>query len=396
MSEQAAIDAQVPVVVLNMHHSGLGIARNLGPLGVRVLGLTHVPDFDGNRSRWVEYRRSADSLVDPEELLEQLLGLARQLGARPVLFPTRDHDIVFMNRFRQAIDAAFVVPCVSPEALDAILNKDRLFETARSIGVAVPESVTLHASSERGMARKLSYPCICKPVYASQWRKPVIWDAVGRQKAVSVPTYDDFIAFYDRICRLDPLVTLQQWIPGGEEDLLIYGSYCGDDHAPLAFFTARKRLQYPPLLGTGIVVEARPIPEIETPARALLRALAFRGISEIEFKRDPRDGSLFLIEVNPRHWDQHRLGTAAGVNLSEAAYRDATGQSPRQMLQRSEPVLWIAEREFAGHAVRTLFGRAPLADLRKVLGARRTWSVFDTADLVPILALLGLVPAKRP
>jgi predicted ATP-grasp superfamily ATP-dependent carboligase len=96
----------------------------------------------------------------------------------------------------------------------------------------------------------------------------------------------------------------------------------GRDHKVLASFTARKRLQYPPLAGTGVVVEALPIGEIVAPSKSLLAALQFHGISEIEYKRDTRDGTLNLIEINPRHWDQHGLGTAVGVNLSEAACRD--------------------------------------------------------------------------
>ena len=62
-----------------------------------------------------------------------------------------------------------------------------------------------------------------------------------------------------RFSQLEPRVTVQEWIEGGEESLQIFGS-CTPDHEVKAFFTARKRLQYPPLAGTGIVVEALPLP----------------------------------------------------------------------------------------------------------------------------------------
>ena len=189
---------------------------------------------------------------------------------------------------------------------------------------------------------------------------------------------------------LDPLVTVQEWVEGGEENLLVFGSYCGADHEVAGYFTARKSLQYPPLAGTGIVVEALPLPQLEEPSRALLRALAFRGISEIEYKLDDRDGALYLIEVNPRHWDQHGLGTAVGVNLSELLYRDMTGQPMRAMRQSTDRVRWIAEAEYARHLARCLLGRAPWSDAGLALGASRTWAVYNPADPGPFLSLLGL------
>jgi predicted ATP-grasp superfamily ATP-dependent carboligase len=213
---------------------------------------------------------------------------------------------------------------------------------------------------------------------------------VGRQKALKVGSFEDLERFYRRFSDRDPVVSVQEWIEGGEEDLLIFGSVCSDRHEVLASFTARKRLQYPPLAGTGIVVEALPLPQLEKPSHDLLAAVKFRGISEIEYKRDRRTGKLYLIEINPRHWDQHGLGTQVGVNLSEALYRDATLQAPRAMQQGAERCLWIAEAEYARHLLRCLAGRAPLRDATLAFGARRTWTVFDRRDMRPFLSLLGI------
>ena len=73
--ERAAgsLRVDVPVVVLNTFHSGLAIARDLGRLGVRVIGLTAHKEAYGNASRWIEYRHSPDSLTQPRELLDCLL-----------------------------------------------------------------------------------------------------------------------------------------------------------------------------------------------------------------------------------------------------------------------------------------------------------------------------------
>ncbi len=275
--------------------------------------------------------------------------------------------------------------CLSPDGIDRVMNKSALLREAQRIGLSVPLAVTVSQPDEIEAAQPLRYPCLCKPVYASQWRKAGVWEAVGRQKAVRVDSFETLSAFYRGFSQLDPLVTVQEWVEGGESNLLIFGSHCSSAHEVSAFFTARKRLQYPPLIGTGIVVEAIPLPEIEEPSRRLLSALRFQGISEIEYKRDARTGQLYLIEVNPRHWDQHGLGTAVGVNLSEALYRDATGQEPRPMRQSTESRIWIAEAEYARHLARCLVGKAPWRDALLAFGAPRVWATFDWRDPRPLL-----------
>jgi len=61
---------------------------------------------------------------------------------------------------------------------------------------------------------------------------------------------------------------------------------------------------------------------------SLLRALSFHGISQVEFKHDPRDGRYKLMEVNPRLWQWHGLATATGVDLTRIAYLDLIGNPP--------------------------------------------------------------------
>jgi len=57
----------------------------------------------------------------------------------------------------------------------------------------------------------------------------------------------------------------------------------------------------------------------------LLRALRFHGVSQVEFKRDPRDGLYRLMEVNPRLWQWHGLAAACGVDIPRIAYWDLLG-----------------------------------------------------------------------
>jgi predicted ATP-grasp superfamily ATP-dependent carboligase len=57
----------------------------------------------------------------------------------------------------------------------------------------------------------------------------------------------------------------------------------------------------------------------------MLRELDFHGIAQVEWKRDPRNGALKLIEVNPRLWQWHGLTGECGAGVTEIAYWDLIG-----------------------------------------------------------------------
>jgi hypothetical protein len=70
------------------------------------------------------------------------------------------------------------------------------------------------------------------------------------------------------------------------------------------------------------------VPEFVDAALRLLRAFGYHGLSQVEFKRDARDGRYKLMEINPRLWQWHGLATACGVDLPRIAYADLTGEAP--------------------------------------------------------------------
>ena len=101
------------------------------------------------------------------------------------------------------------------------------------------------------------------------------------------------------------------------------------DGEALGVFTGRKLRQTRQHMGVCRVAEAVWVPEVAEHGLRLLRALEFHGISQVEFKLDPRTGAHKLIEVNPRLWQWHGLATACGVDLTHIAYLDlsAAGRS---------------------------------------------------------------------
>ena len=119
---------------------------------------------------------------------------------------------------------------------------------------------------------------------------------------------------------------VQELIPGGDECLYTFGSYVNEDGEALGLFSGRKLRQTPPGVGTCRVGEAVWVEEVVEQGLRLLRRVGFHGISQVEFKRDPRDGVYKLMEINPRLWQWHGLAAACGVDLPQIAYRDLLGR----------------------------------------------------------------------
>ena len=133
---------------------------------------------------------------------------------------------------------------------------------------------------------------------------------------------------YTRAEEFEPMV--QELIPGGDDTLYTVGSYLDRNGRPLGVFSGRKLRQTPPGVGTCRVGEALWVQDAVDAALRLLAAFDYVGLSQVEFKRDPRDGKFKLMEINPRLWQWHSLAAACGVDLPRIAYADLVGETPAE------------------------------------------------------------------
>src|SRR5262249_5477798 len=145
----------------------------------------------------------------------------------------------------------------------------------------------------------------------------------------------------------------------GDECLLITACFMDGDSEWVAGFNTQKLVQEPEGFGTGCIVQAVDRAELFEPAARLLKAMRFTGIAEVEYKWDAAKRTYGLIEINPRPWDQHRLGKACGVDLIYLAYCAHAGLPRPAVEKRPVGCKWIAEDGFFRAALRMLWRRDP-------------------------------------
>jgi D-aspartate ligase len=301
--------------------SGLAAIRSLGRVGVPVLGLDHRPSALGFRSRYAVPVLCPDP-QDEDQLVAFLAQLGQELDGPLPVFATHDEPLNAIARHADELGERFRYPFPLWDVLSRIQSKVAQYEAAEAAGVAVPRTRAPGSAAEaRAAAEELGYPVLVKPSSTEGFKRRF------RRQAFRCEAGDEVERTYVEAEEYQPLV--QEVIPGGDDSLFTLGSYLAADGEPLGLFCGRKLRQTPPGgIGTCRVGEAVWDEEVVDRGLTLLRALGHTGLSQVEFKRDARDGTLRLMEVNPRLWQWHGLAAACGVDLPRIAYEDLTGHRP--------------------------------------------------------------------
>ena len=355
-----------PAVVLQSSYAnGLGIIRGLGSKGVPVIALDTDPRALGFRSRYAAGMLCPDPRRDEEAFLVFLEGLGRRLPQRGVVFPTHDEYIWAVARNAARLEPWYAIPFSHWDAMRRLADKEEQLRAAWRVDVDTPRTEFVRSAADlAGAAADLEFPAIFKPVeslaFKERFARPVL----------RIETRAELEQVYERVNDCGTLM-LQEIVPGGDDELWSVGSYLDACCEPLAVFTGRKLRQHPRQFGTARFAESAWMPELADAGVRLLKELGFHGVSQVEFKRDPRDGRFRLMEVNARHWLWHSLSTACGVNLSLCAYRDAIGRpftAPRQ----SDGRKWImSSRDLPDTLRETLrHETSPVEWLRSLPGTR--------------------------
>lgn len=377
-------------VVTYMSYSGLGIVRGLGRRGIPVFALDPDRTQIGMTSRFCRARVVPRLEEHEEEHLDVLVGLARSLPEKPVLFPTGDDTVLCYARHEASLQKYFHFTGPPAEIVRKTATKDALFTTARELGIPVPETHAPGSRDEvRALAGMIPYPCVIKPARPSSWHRRAVQHSLrripgGTEKAIIVRDANALVDAYQQIAALDPNVVVSEVIPGEDRELLYFVFYRSAD-GRIWHFSGRKERILPVHFGSASFVVSTEAEDLDRVSITFLEKLGYRGLGGIEFKRDARDGSLKLIEFNPRFglWDA--LGQRFGVDTAAVAYLDAVGEELPEPGHARTGVRWVS----ISRDVRAAFGYrkegllSARSWLRSLVGGEKVWAVFSWDDPLP-------------
>lgn len=379
------LPAQAPCVVLAGLDSlqGLQAARIYARRGVPVVGIAADRGHFCCRTRVCAAILTVSSYGD--DLLAQLQRIAPGFRLKPVLLACIDEAVQTVARHRQSLQSCYHFALPDTELLETVMDKSRLYPFAAANSFRIPASYPVTGSRElAAAANSLGFPCLVKP-----GKRLPAWREHSAGKAFRVHSRDQLFRLY-RECRhwCDVLV-VQEWIPGGDDQLYSCNACFDADSRPLATFIARKLRQWPPQTGESCLGEECRNDEVLAESLRFFELIGLRGLGYLEMKRDPRDGRLVLIEPNiGRPTGRSAIAEAGGVELLYTLYCDLLGWPlPEKRLQTYGNTKWI-------HLVRDCVsalhywrrGELNAAGWLQSLRGRKAYAVLDLGDPLPFCA----------
>lgn len=388
------LDAATPVVVLRFHHGSLAIARTLGRLGVQVYGVDSNLHSPAMASRYIAGRFHWDfGRSTPADSLRFLLDLPRHLGGRrALLIAASDNTAQLIADHADELEPHYIFPRVDPALVHALSNKRELYHLAQRCGVPTPETAfPLSRADAETFTSGATFPVMVKGADGLKLER-----RTGR-KMMIVHSPEELLAAYDELEDPDdPNLMLQEYIPGGDDTIWMFDGYF-DESSDLVFgCTGRKLRQYPIHTGaTSLGVLEHNETVLRTTAE-FMKAIGYRGILDIGYRYDARDGSYRLLDPNPRIGSTFRLFTGENdLDVARILYLHTTGQPVPSTTVR-EGRRWIIEDQdlISCRGYRQEGGLSLGEWIRSYRGIDETaWFARD--DIMPFLRVFGDLLTRR-
>ncbi len=374
-----ASGADVPgVVVLGGAHGTLALARSLGARKVPVWLVSNDTPLPG----WSRHVRAKFAWPGPgaaraADFLDELAAAHGLRGA--LLVAGGDAEVRMAAQAAETLAGTYRVMLPPWERLKWLCEKPLLYRRAAELGLRIPTTYVF-ASLEQAAAAEMTFPVVLKPNMGGGGSR------FSQAKVVRADDRAAFLSAYADAAGQIGIgnVVVQQLIPGGGECQFSYAALWNQGE-PVAEFTARRTRQYPVEFGyTSTFVEVAQAPGAVEAARLLLRSIGHHGLVEIEFKRDPRDGLLRVLDVNPRPWSWFALAAAAGVDLGAMLWDLGNGRPISPPATATPGTAWMyLVRDMVAAARLGAAGRRVTGGYARSFAAVRAWAAFAGNDPLP-------------
>jgi len=220
-----------------------------------------------------------------------------------VVFPT---DLVALRACTGAASQLPIPVICSPsnEVVDTCHNKDRFAELLTKIGAPHPHTTAVHSLEQ---ARRLTFdrPMIAKPIDGD--------GGIGVNRVDNVEEFDRHTRSGLPGTRLPLLV--QEFVPGVDIDCSFYA----EGGNILAWAVQTRSSANDPLI--EFVLDDR----VVSVCRLVVAALGYDGLGHADLRIDERDGTVKVIELNPRVWGSVQYAHFVGAAFPGFAVRRALG-----------------------------------------------------------------------
>ena len=375
----------LPVIVLGLTATGLGVLRSLERLGVEVHGVYSDPGAEiGRHSRMLRTVHRLADLESDREILD-VLEKVRLLAGSPnlmVLIPASDRYARFMSENRATLETAFLFRVPPPAIATTFLDKRSTAEICRRHGVTIPRTCVPETLEDvEREAAQVRYPIIIKPAGIH---------AGFPGKNVKIADSEELLAFYRSHTDLIPHTVFQELINSGDGHILYVSTFSGADGTVLARCSFRKLRQWLPDRGVTSYGVSETFRELLDMTTSFLNETGYVGFAGVEFAQEVGTGEIFFLELNARTVLPNRLTADAGIDLTTIGYLEMCGADVPQGLVQRDGIYWIdLQHDIPSAFVRRSRGELTLREWVRDVRRATSYSSWDRRDPKPFLASMA-------
>jgi predicted ATP-grasp superfamily ATP-dependent carboligase len=355
---------QVPMVLANASYYGtLAAVRALGRAGVQVTTVDPARLGLARYSRYSSQHLKCPAFEATDQWAEWLLRLGRS-GPPRAVYATSDAVSFALARHRNELSAAFNLYQPECETIISILDKGRLLQDARAVGMDTPTTWFPQTAEEAAkIASEISGGVLIKPrsqlAQRNHKKGGLVVKADGRQVRA---TFDVFRrdathnSEFARQCPESMTPLLQEYYPEAKKVVYSLTGFREESSGRTIMRGAKKVFSRPRQIGVGLCFEDAPVlPDLAQHTVRLCERIGYYGAFELEFVMVGQKA--MLIDFNGRFYNQLAFDIGRGMDLAWIAHAAATDD--RDTLARAIASAGTTPRESAG--IKSFRNRVELA-----------------------------------
>ena len=293
----------------------LAIIRSLGRHGIKIYGVGNKKIDICFFSRYLTKGYIFPKFEEEEEFIEFIEKILKKHEIDYVI-AVFENILVTLNNYRGRIEKISRLLIPPENILDTALDKSKTLELANRLNIPIPETIIINEIKELNYCKDLIFPVVVKPS-SRKYDNPLHDKMNFRRNYIH-----NFYALRDFLNKFKPYrffpVMIQEYCKGEEIGFPVLMNN-GKSIACMQYKVLRT---CPFNGGTPTYREAVKIdPVLREQSIRLLKAMKWKGVAELDYITDNRDGKIKLLEVNGRFWGSLPLSIGVGIDFPYLLYR---------------------------------------------------------------------------
>jgi predicted ATP-grasp superfamily ATP-dependent carboligase len=364
--------------------TGLGVARCFGRENISVLWLDSNLYQAGFLSKYCEGVLCPHILENEKEYVDFLLDIGKKINDKGVLFPISDIEVQVILKNKSKLEQYFHIPIADLNYTEILLNKQKFYQTLEKNKIPHPKTYFPNdVSNVYEICNNITFPCIIKPYHSEEFRISF------NIKFFSINSMEELIKYYKQSIENNLKVMIQEIIPGDATHMYGYNAYFDENINPIGSFGYTRVREWPPISGNGVLIKNAISDEFENMITPYIKKINYHGIVDAEIKKDSRDKTYKLIEINPRCWMQVAFPMRYGINIPYIAYQDALGKIVNVINLNKEQINWLFGYQDISSAFYNIKkGNLSLGQWICSYKGKKEYSIFSWNDPLPFFRFI--------